>query len=136
MESFLVRASDTGIYWAISVARELVPAGTRDPEVILEHFQPRLDGAFRAVTSATAELRYDELIDCDPIAFWGRGAVTLLGDAAHPMLTHTGQGAAQATVAAVACGLREVVVRSIPVKPLVKLFARINRRAGTDIGRG
>ncbi len=183
MESFLVRASDTGIYWAISVARELVPAGTRDPEVILEHFQPRLDGAFRAVTSATAELRYDELIDRDPIAFWGRGAVTLLGDAAHPMLPHTGQGAAQAIVDAVAlgraldsragvpdalrsyerdrrdrtailtrqgrrtarvmrttnpvaCGLREVVVRSIPVKPLVKLFARINRRAGTDIGRG
>ncbi len=35
----------------------------------------------------------------------------------------------------VACYIREVVVRLIPVKPLVKLFVRINRRAGTDVGR-
>ena len=31
-----------------------------------------------------------------PMADWGRGPVTLLGDAAHPMLPHAGQGAAQA----------------------------------------
>ena len=35
----------------------------------------------------------------------GAGRVTLLGDAAHPMLPHTGQGAAQAMEDAVALGL-------------------------------
>ena len=35
----------------------------------------------------------------------------------------------------VACYLRELAVRVIPIRPLVKLFATINRRAGTDVGR-
>jgi 2-polyprenyl-6-methoxyphenol hydroxylase-like FAD-dependent oxidoreductase len=40
-----------------------------------------------------------------PLTRWGRGRVTLLGDAAHPMLPHTGQGAAQAMEDAVALAL-------------------------------
>ena len=35
----------------------------------------------------------------------------------------------------VACWIREVVLRLIPVKPFVRVFVRINRRAGTDIVR-
>jgi 2-polyprenyl-6-methoxyphenol hydroxylase-like FAD-dependent oxidoreductase len=182
VESFLVRASDSGIYWALSLAHELLPPGMRDPAAILAHMSPRFEATFRAVTAATEELRCDELVDRDPIPFWGRGVATLLGDAAHPVLPHTGQGAAQAIVDAVtlgtllragadieralrayeqerrtktavllaqgrrtarfmrirnpvACYLREAVVRLIPVKPMVKLVARINRRAGTDISR-
>jgi 2-polyprenyl-6-methoxyphenol hydroxylase-like FAD-dependent oxidoreductase len=182
VESFLVRASDTGIYWALSLARELVPPTMRDPAAILAHMSPRMDATFRAVTAPTDDLRLDELFDRDPIPFWGTGRVTLLGDAAHPVLPHTGQGAAQAITDAVAlgnvlragagvesplrayeherrartavllaqgrrtaavmrttnpvvCYVREIVVRVIPVKPLVKLIARINRRAGTDIRR-
>jgi hypothetical protein len=34
---------------------------------------------------------------------------------------------------AVACYAREIGIRVLPVKPMVKLFARLNRRAGTDI---
>jgi 2-polyprenyl-6-methoxyphenol hydroxylase-like FAD-dependent oxidoreductase len=107
--------------------------------------------------------------------------VSLLGDAAHPLLPHTGQGAAQAivdgvalgralaatdgikaalrayekerrdktaallgqgrraarlmrTTNPVACSLRNVVLRMIPVTSLVKLVVRMNRRAGTDLG--
>jgi 2-polyprenyl-6-methoxyphenol hydroxylase-like FAD-dependent oxidoreductase len=182
VESFLVRASDTGIYWALSLARELVPPDIRDATAILAHMSPRFDATFHAVTSGTEDLRCDELVDRDPIPFWGERMVTLLGDAAHPVLPHTGQGAAQAMVDAVAlgrslsrsadveralrsyeherrqktaallaqgrrtarvmrttnpvaCYIREVLVRIIPVKPLVKVFARINRRAGTDISR-
>lgn len=62
---------------------------------------PSFDATFRAMTTATTDLRLDELIDRDPLSSWGNGAVTLLGDAAHPMLPHTGQGAAQAMVDAV-----------------------------------
>jgi len=104
VESAILRASDTGIYWFLSLARELVPSGLRDPAAIVAHMSPEFDATFRAVTSATDDLRVDDLVDRDPIPFWGRGVVTLLGDAAHPLLPHTGQGAAQAIVDAVALG--------------------------------
>ena len=92
VESALARASDTGIYWYLSLARELVPSDTRDPAAILAHMSPRMDATFRAVTSNTGELRCDELVDRDPLPRWSEGVVTLLGDAAHPLLPHTGQG--------------------------------------------
>ena len=50
-------------------------------------------------------MRFDELFSRDAIGEWGAGRVTLLGDAAHPMLPHTGQGAAQALEDGVALGL-------------------------------
>ena len=106
--------------------------------------------------------------------------MTLLGDAAHPLLPHTGQGAAQAIVDAVtlgrvltstpdvsnalqlyerermpkvgalleqgrrtaavmrttnplACLVRESAVRVLPVTAMARVFARINRRAGTAV---
>jgi 2-polyprenyl-6-methoxyphenol hydroxylase-like FAD-dependent oxidoreductase len=34
-----------------------------------------------------------------------------------------------------ACLVREAVIRAAPIKPLVKVHARINRRAGTDVSR-
>ena len=182
LESFLVRTSDTGIYWMLSLASDLVPSGMRDPTAILAHMSPRMDATFRAVTSVTDELRCDDLADRDPLPHWGEGVVTLLGDAAHPLLPHTGQGAAQAIVDAVAlsealsdganvagalqayecerrpktavlvaqgrrtarvmrttnpivCGLREVAIRLLSVKLFLKLYARLNRRAGTDVTR-
>ena len=180
VESVLIRASDTGIYWFLSLARELVPSGMREAAAVVAHMAPRFDATFNAVTSATDDLRLDELSDRDPIPAWGRGVVTLLGDAAHPLLPHTGQGAAQAMVDAVtlgarlagtgevglalrayererqpktaalvaqgrrtarlmrttnpvACALRELAVRAIPVAPLLRLMVRVNRRAGTDV---
>ena len=36
------------------------------------------------------------MYDRDPLPVWGEGAVTLLGDACHPMLPYMAQGAAQA----------------------------------------
>jgi len=179
VESMLVRASDTGIYWFLSVASALVPPSMRDPASMLAFMSPRFDATFRAVTSVTEELRSDEFFDRDPIPFWGTGVVTLLGDAAHPVLPHTGQGAAQAMVDAVtlakvlerevdvardlrryegerqkktarllgqgrrtahimrttnpaACYVREAIVRFIPIRPFMRFYVRINRRAGTD----
>lgn len=50
-------------------------------------------------------MRFDELFLRAPLSPWGRGRVTLLGDAAHPVLPHTAQGAAQSLEDAVALGL-------------------------------
>ena len=99
-----------------------------------------LDDRFRGIARATRpeDLRLDELYDRDPVDGWGTGPVTLLGDAAHPMLPHTGQGAAQALEDAVALNLalasgddtfaslrRYERVRSARTRRIVKLGRRI-----------
>ena len=45
------------------------------------------------------------LYDREPLGRWTNGRLTLLGDAAHPMLPHVGQGANQAIEDAVALGV-------------------------------
>ena len=50
----------------------------------------------RAVLAATENWRKWALFDRAPLTSWGNGAVTLLGDAAHPMLPYLAQGAAAA----------------------------------------
>ena len=47
------------------------------------------------VTAAERWLKW-ALFDAAPLSQWGRGPVTLLGDAAHPMLPYLAQGAAMA----------------------------------------
>lgn len=122
VESAIIRASDTGIYWFLSLARQLVPIGMTEPAAILNHMAPRFDDTFRAITSATDDLRYDELVDRDPIPYWGRNMVTLLGDAAHPLLPHTGQGAAQAIVDAVTLGTR--LKGDVDIAPALRSYER------------
>jgi 2-polyprenyl-6-methoxyphenol hydroxylase-like FAD-dependent oxidoreductase len=183
VESMFVRASDTGIYWFVSLAEGLVaPHLRQDALGIVADIAPRFDDTFRAITSVTTDVRVDALVDRDPLPAWGRESITLLGDAAHPLLPHTGQGAAQAIVDAVAlakalareahvghalrsyereripktaalvaqgrriarvmattnpalCVIREMVARAMPITTFARLYARINRRAGSDVRR-
>ena len=74
------------------------------------------------------------LYDREPLAAWTRGRLTLLGDAAHPMLPHAGQGANQAIEDGVA--LATVLARadraSAPRALLIYESLRRERTAGVQ----
>lgn len=146
IEAATARASKSTVYWYVSMLARDMPSGSREPRSILEQRTATFDGRFRAITNATTpeELRFDELFERDPIDGWGRGPVTLLGDAAHPMLPHSGQGAAQALEDAIALGLvlgqagdvapalrRYERVRSLRTRRIVRLGRRIARLTTT-----
>jgi 2-polyprenyl-6-methoxyphenol hydroxylase-like FAD-dependent oxidoreductase len=106
VESGVIQAGRNEIYWFISLLADEVNAGPPDVRSVMRRCTSGFDAQFHAITGATApaDMRLDELFVREPLARWGTGPVSLLGDAAHPMLPHTGQGAAQALEDAVLLG--------------------------------
>jgi 2-polyprenyl-6-methoxyphenol hydroxylase-like FAD-dependent oxidoreductase len=142
VEAAAARAGEGAVYWYLSLLAGDVGDGPRDPRDVLERHTRRFEPRFRELTAAThdGDLRLDELFERPPLSSWGRGRVTLAGDAAHPMLPHTGQGAAQALEDAVALGLgirleddpavalrRYETVRAARTRRFVRLGRRIAR---------
>jgi 2-polyprenyl-6-methoxyphenol hydroxylase-like FAD-dependent oxidoreductase len=107
VEAATARASGAAVYWYLSLLSADLPTGTRTAAAVLDRLVRRFEPALKAIVSATKpdDMRFDELFERDPLGSWGEGRATLLGDAAHPVLPHTGQGAAQALEDAVALGL-------------------------------
>ena len=143
IEAAAIRAATNAVYWYISLQSR--DAGGATPAEILEPRLSAFDQPFRQIVSSTApeDIRLDELFRREPLDEWGSGRVTLLGDAAHPVMPHTGQGAAQALEDAVALGLalrhnsiedalrRYECIRSRRTRQFVKHGPRIARLTTT-----
>jgi 2-polyprenyl-6-methoxyphenol hydroxylase-like FAD-dependent oxidoreductase len=76
------------------------------------------------------------IYDREPLARWSRGRLTLLGDAAHPMLPHLGQGANQSIEDGMAlAALLGDVDRARAPEALAK-YERVRRERTITIQRG
>lgn len=115
------RASATAVYWYISLVDELSGG---DAGGVIERCLRGLDEAAVSIARAARpeDMRLDRLFFRDPIARWGAGRVTLLGDAAHPVLPHTAQGAALALEDAVAL---ELALRDANVDGALRRYERV-----------
>jgi 2-polyprenyl-6-methoxyphenol hydroxylase-like FAD-dependent oxidoreductase len=86
-------------YW-FCIAK--APPGAVDPDgarkqAVLERLRGWAEPTSRIVELTPEEsVNHADVRDREPLASWGRGRVTLLGDAAHAMTPNLGQGAAQA----------------------------------------
>ncbi len=76
------------------------------------------------------------LYDREPLPMWSKGRLTLLGDAAHPMLPHLGQGANQSIEdgMALATILAEVDNSAVPAALLA--YQRLRRERVADVQLG
>ncbi len=93
-----------------------------------------------ALVRATSEFWEYPMCDRDPLPFWTRGRVTLLGDAAHPMYPVGSNGASQAVLDA-RCLADLLAARPVPEAlaayeaerlPKTAEIVRSNRRGGPE----
>jgi salicylate hydroxylase len=95
---------------------------------LIEHFSHWSQHA-RSLLMQSAEWRNWSLYDMPALRHWGEGSVTLIGDAAHPMLPFLAQGAAMAMEDAVV--LARLVARSPGDIPTALRAYEATRRART-----
>lgn len=71
------------------------------------------------------------MIDQDPLPFWTRGYLTLLGDAAHPMMPRGSNGAAQAIIDAAT--LSRLLAKGGDPRDALKEYERIRLEATANV---
>jgi len=105
-------------------------------EEVLERF-PAAGWAATARQLLAAPERWQKwaLYDREPLASWGRGPVTLLGDAAHPMLPFLAQGAAMAIEDAAVLA-RELARSPADYASALRNYERERRPRTTRVQRG
>jgi salicylate hydroxylase len=151
---FAAPVSDGSFYWT---AKLVAPPGTwpaKEPCRVLTDLASELAGWHPSILSLietadvgrgpmVSDLVVSDIHDREPAAGWTSGRVTLLGDAAHPMVPGAGQGVSMALEDAAVLtdalrtdediprALRGYAVRRIPRTSMV---VRQSRRADTFLG--
>jgi salicylate hydroxylase len=106
-----------------------------DPAVLRRAFEgwdPRIGSVLQQVDKTFRWALYDR----EPLPTWTKGRLTLLGDAAHPMLPHLGQGANQSIEDGIALAtiLAQVDTSAVPASLLA--YERLRRERVAEIQRG
>ncbi|MGO4392979.1 FAD-dependent monooxygenase [Variovorax sp. M-6] len=106
-----------------------------DPAVLRSEFEgwdPRIADVLQQVDKTFRWALYDR----EPLPTWTKGRLTLLGDAAHPMLPHLGQGANQSIEdgMALAAILGQVDTLRVPASLLA--YERLRRERVAEIQLG
>jgi 2-polyprenyl-6-methoxyphenol hydroxylase-like FAD-dependent oxidoreductase len=131
------------INWVVEVERpdhQLVRDWNRPAQVdaFIDGFEDcRFDWLDIPAVMRAADSIYEyPMVDQDPLPFWTQGRITLLGDAAHPMMPRGSNGAAQAIIDALTLGellagdadpeaaLKEYESRRLPATSAVVLANR------------
>ncbi|KAK1996650.1 FAD dependent oxidoreductase [Colletotrichum falcatum] len=87
-----------------------------------------------ALLEKAGEVKQWPLLYRAPIPTWRKGRMILIGDAAHPMLPHQGQGGAQAIEDGIALGVCFSKVTSVAEVPeRLKLFEGIRRNRASAV---
>ena len=106
-----------------------------DPQVLRQAFDgwdPRIGHLLAEVDNTFRWALYDR----EPLPTWSQGRLTLLGDAAHPMLPHLGQGANQSIEdgMALATILAQADASSVPAA--LQAYERLRRERVAEVQRG
>lgn len=112
----------------------LCPDSTWSPAVTRDDLLAEVEGFDERIVNITRDLDMDTVnvravYDIDSVDTWHSDSVALVGDAAHSMLHHQGQGANSAILDA--GGLADALVRADSVKEALSLY-QANRKPVTD----
>lgn len=118
--SFDITALCPDSTWAPTITKEDILA-------TLEGFDERIVNIARDLDMDTVSIR--AVYDIDPVDVWHTDSVALVGDAAHSMLHHQGQGANSAILDA--GGIADALKEADSVKEALALY-QANRKPVTD----
>jgi salicylate hydroxylase len=106
-----------------------------DAEVLRREFRG-WDLRIRAVLDAVDQTFRWALYDREPLPTWTKGRLTLLGDAAHPMLPHLGQGANQSIEDGMALATMLAQAPSAGVPAMLAAYERLRRERVAEVQLG
>ncbi len=106
-----------------------------DPDVLRREFagwDPRIESLLSQVEATFRWALYDR----EPLPTWTRGRLTLLGDAAHPMLPHLGQGANQSIEDGMALATILAQANRATVPAALLAYEHLRRERVAQVQRG
>ena len=106
-----------------------------DPAMLRHEFagwDPRIETLLQKVGTTFRSALYDR----EPLPTWTRGRLTLLGDAAHPMLPHLGQGANQSIEDGMALATILAGATNTTLPAALLAYERLRRERVAQVQRG